>query len=381
MRTRYVIVALALIGATVSWPARAKSPLYIQECNNTGGQFSPVEQITGCTNVILLGRFRGRNLALAYNNRGSAYANDGAYDRAIKDFDRAIAADPKYVAAFNNRGLTYRGKGEYDRAIHDFTQAIKLDPKDAFAFNNRGLAYASKGQYDRAIHDYDQAIGIDPDFAFAFNNRGLAYANKCQYDRAILDYDQAIKLEPKGAVVFNNRGLANASNGQYDHAIQDYTQAIKLNPNFAYAFQNRGRVNFYLRHMPQALMDFTQAIEMTPTDAYAALWRDIVSRHSKVSSRLGQEASQIDMKKWPAPIIRLYLGQLTSAAVLAAANDPDAKTKRGHVCEAHFYTGELALTQDARATAKRLLRLAAKDCPKTFVEYTAAAAELRRLVH
>jgi lipoprotein NlpI len=381
MRPRYVIVALALIGATVSWPACAKSPLYIQECNNNGGQFSPVEQITGCTNVILLGRFRGENLAQAYNNRGSAYANDGAYDRAIKDFNRAIAADPKYVAAFNNRGLTYRRKGEFDRAIRDFTLAIKLDSKDAFAFNNRGLAYASKGQNDRAIHDYNQAIGLQPNFAFAFNNRGLAYANSGQYDRAIQDYTQAINLDPKGAVVFNNRGLANASKGQYDHAIQDYTQAIKLNPNFAYAFQGRGRVNFYLRRMPQALADFNQAIELVPTDAYTALWRDIVSRHSKVPSRLGREASQINMKKWPAPIIRLYLDQFTPAAVLAAANDPNAKTKRGHVCEANFYTGELALTQDARDKAKRLLRLATSDCPKTFVEYTAAAAELKRLVH
>jgi hypothetical protein len=39
------------------------------------------------------------------------------------------------------------------------------------------------------------------------------------------------------------------------------------------------------------------------------------------------------MNNWPAPIIRLYLGQLTMEAVLAAADDPDASIKKGHVCE------------------------------------------------
>ena len=37
---------------------------------------------------------------------------------------------------------------------------------------------------------------------------------------------------------------------------------------------------------------------------------------------------QIDMSKWPAPLIRLYLGELTQEAVLAAADDPDAARRK-----------------------------------------------------
>jgi hypothetical protein len=35
---------------------------------------------------------------------------------------------------------------------------------------------------------------------------------------------------------------------------------------------------------------------------------------------------RIDMTKWPAPVIRLYLGQMTPDSVLAAADSPDAQT-------------------------------------------------------
>ncbi len=379
MRRRCAAIALVLVGAAVSGSASAETPLYVQECNNQGGEFSPVEQISGCSMAIQSGRYGGKDLARVFNNRGSAFAHDGAYERAIDDFGKAIGLDPDYVIAFNNRGRAYRHKHDYDRAIHDFDRAVRLDPKDAVAFNGRGLTFAVKGETDRAIQDYDAAIRLDPSFAFAFNNRGLAYAGKGAYDRAIDDYDKAIRADPRAAVVFNNRGLAYVGKGQYNHAVNDFTRAIALNPNYAGALQERGRANFYRGAMAQALADFAHASEMAPKDAYAALWREIAAKRDNAPSHLREAAAQLDTKQWPAPVVRLYLGQATPAAVLAAADAPDAKTSRGQLCEADFYIGELALDQGARDEAKRRLHQAAAGCPKTFVEYTAAVAELKRL--
>ena len=81
----------------------------------------------------------------------------------------------------------------------------------------------------------------------------------------------------------------------------------------------------------------------------------------------------------PAPVIRHFLGQTTPEAVLAAADDPNAKTKQGKVCEANFYTAELALQRRAKDEATRLFRLAATNCPQNFTERAAAHAELRAL--
>ena len=48
------------------------------------------------------------------------------------------------------------------------------------------------------------------------------------------------------------------------------------------------------------------------------------------------------MPTWPAPVVRLFLGYLSPAETLAAAEDKDPNTKQGQVCEANFYSGELA---------------------------------------
>ena len=76
--------------------------------------------------------------------------------------------------AFNNRGMAYSAKGEYDRAIVDYEQAMKLDPKDALAVNNLANAYYRKGEYARAIPYYDRALRLNPNFAIAKKNRASA---------------------------------------------------------------------------------------------------------------------------------------------------------------------------------------------------------------
>ena len=82
-------------------------------------------QIGSCTAAIQSGRWQGKGVAWAFQNRGIVYRNKGQYDRAIQDFDQAISLDPNDAYAFNSRGNVYKDKGQYDRAIQDFDQAIK----------------------------------------------------------------------------------------------------------------------------------------------------------------------------------------------------------------------------------------------------------------
>ena len=123
----------------------------------------------------------------------------------------------------------------------------------------------------------------------------------------------------------------------------------------------------------------TQSSALNPKYAYAALWLHIVDTRNNLPSRLAEAAKQIDMTKWPAPIIRLFLGQATPEALLATADDPDAKTKQRKVCEVNFYSAELALHRRAKDEATRLFRLAATECPESFTERAAARAELNAL--
>ena len=181
------------------------------------------------------------------------------------------------------------------------------------------------------------------------------------------------------ARLYASRGIAYRAKGDLDSAMADYDEVMRLDPKLATAYRNRGIEYLYRGNLAKALADVIQASEFNPKDAYSALWVDIIGQRNNVPSRLSEAISKIDMTVWPAPVIRVFLGEMTSAAALAAADDPDAAKKKGQVCIANFYSGELALRQGAKDEAVRLFRLADSDCPHSFIERDAANGELRLL--
>jgi len=335
------------------------------------------ERIAACTRAINSRRWRGRDLAWAYVNRGHAFKNQGDRDRAIADYNKAILLDPQSRISYLQRSATYYDKGDFDRAIADASAAIRLDPKDAAAYEMRGTAYDSEGNRELAIADYSEAIRLDPNVSRAYYNRGLAYHRKGGLDQAIADFTEAIRLDPNDADSHASRGAVYLSKGDLDRAIADCTEAIRLDPKHADAYRHRGVAWLYAGNLAEALADERRASEINPKDAYNALWLDIIGQRSNVPSRLTQAISQIDMTTWPAPVIRMYLGQTTPVEILVAADDPDARKKKGQMCEANFYSGELALRQDAKDEAMRLFGLAVSDCPPDFDERAAADAQLK----
>jgi tetratricopeptide (TPR) repeat protein len=78
------------------------------------------------------------------------------------DYDQAIRINPNDAVAFLNRGVAYAYKGQYDRAIQDCDQAIRFDPNFAVAFSNRGLAKRAKGDSAGGDADIAKAKQLNP---------------------------------------------------------------------------------------------------------------------------------------------------------------------------------------------------------------------------
>jgi lipoprotein NlpI len=361
-----VVSAMPAVAADNDWDA----------CVNGWGDFA----IEPCTSAIKSGKYKDHDLAVLYVSRGIAYQDVGDLDRAMADLTEAIRLDPKYAEAYYNRGEVWLDAREFDRAIADYSEAIRLDSKHAKAYVGRGVTWQRKGDLDRAITDFTEAIRLDPNYAAAYRNRGGAWYYKGDYDRAIADCTEAIRLDPKHAQPYNVRGTAWRNKWDLERAISDYTEAIRLeNRDPSDLYYVRGITSVYAGSLPAALADLNKAAELDPKSAWTALWLVITNNRMRRPNQLAQATAKLDMTKWPAPLVRLFLSQATPQAVLDEAAEADGKRWQGRLCEADFYVGATALMRAAKDEAENRFKFAVVNCPKRFTEWWTANAELRAL--
>jgi tetratricopeptide (TPR) repeat protein/DNA-binding winged helix-turn-helix (wHTH) protein len=307
--------------------------------------------------------WQARNLAIEIASLG--YSNVSWYRGGLEAWD--VAGLP-----------TTRNSGQ---TIANYDDAIRRDPRSPAAFYGRGIAHRAAGKFDRAIADLSEAIRIDPKLARAYLNRGLAYAAKGDHDRALVDYDETIRLDAKIAVAYRYRGDAYQAKGQLELAMADYNKAISQAPKLTAAYFSRGRAQLHGGFPARAQADFGQASQLSPASLYYVLWLDIAEIRGGLPRHLQQAGGQLDMATWPGALVRMYRGELTPAQVLASAiADMDPEKRLSKVCEAHFFIGELELSQGAKDEAIRLFRIAAKDCPINYNTMRGSAiAELKEL--
>lgn len=97
-------------------------------------------------------------------NLGNAYFDANRYDDAEKTYLEALTIKPDEPNVRTDLGLTYvvRQPPDYDKAIKEFNTALAKDPKNAMALQNLIVAYTKKGDAAKANEAVAKLEAADP---------------------------------------------------------------------------------------------------------------------------------------------------------------------------------------------------------------------------
>jgi len=218
--------------------------------------------------------------AIAFNNRGLVYEDQGKTALAMKDYNKALEVNPYHASALNNRGALYEKQGKYDLALADYDKALAIDPRFALAYSNRGNVYFKKGLNRLAFRDFKRAIDIAPNAAGFYKDRGNKFKVLHQYDLALADYDKALTITPSDAGLYNNKGVVHTAKHQYAKALSDFNKAVKLNPTPPFVYYNRSVVYEKMGEYQKALEDAlkAQSLGHELDDAHIKKLRKLISK-------------------------------------------------------------------------------------------------------
>ena len=106
------------------------------------------------------------------NNRCYLAAEMGRLDEALRDCDASIAIEATDIN-LDSRGFTWLKRGDAEKALADFDAALALNPKAAATIYGRGLARLRLGRTDEGRIDLGVAKILDPEIAAFYDKNGL----------------------------------------------------------------------------------------------------------------------------------------------------------------------------------------------------------------
>ena len=133
-RPLIIALAAAAVSAMAASSCFAVPREQLKTCESKD-DISADRRIAACSAVIDTAGVNKQQTSEAYTSRGKAYRTKGQADKAMQDFDQALALDPRNAEAHHQRGLAFRDGGDIEHALGDLEQAVKYDRRNTGALN------------------------------------------------------------------------------------------------------------------------------------------------------------------------------------------------------------------------------------------------------
>lgn len=162
-----------------------------------------------------------KDSSLKIGNEASRLNQDGLklyrakrLSEAKEAFQRVINLQPDNAVAHNNLGLIYMEQGKGKEAEIRYKAALKANPDYPQALNNLALLYSKEGSYEEAIRLYKNALKIDPYYPEAHLNIAILLERSGYIEEAKRHYSSFVEYgqrEAQEVILKVKNHLANLS--------------------------------------------------------------------------------------------------------------------------------------------------------------------------
>jgi TolB-like protein/cytochrome c-type biogenesis protein CcmH/NrfG len=186
------------------------------------------------------------------------------YEQARTLFEQAIALDPGYADAHAGLAHAYFDLTQYStlslkdglpKVRAEADKALALDPRNVAALVQIGNADSSEGKIAQATAKYERALEIDPSDAVAH----LDYGTVLPLQQALAQTLEAAQLDPQNAAAQNDLSTFYLDLGEYQQALASGLALVKLSPNSADAVLNLALIYSLLHRKQDAVNAFDLA--------------------------------------------------------------------------------------------------------------------------
>ncbi|HMA41707.1 MAG TPA: protein kinase, partial [Gemmatimonadales bacterium] len=198
---------------------------------------------------------------------------------AIKYFEQAIVADPRYALAYAGLAdayalqVDYRGapvREGFELAKRYARQALALDPTLAEVHSSLGwVLFIYDWDWDAATAAFQRALELDPGYATAHQWYSFVVMTQRSIDLALVEGHTALELDPASTSIRRSLGWLYYYARRYDDALRHLRRAIAMDPTSEENYRMLGRVHTQRGEYSEAERALREAVSLSPETAYA----------------------------------------------------------------------------------------------------------------
>jgi tetratricopeptide (TPR) repeat protein len=225
---------------------------------------------------------------------------NGNINGAIREFQAAVALNPKLWEAHINLANMYMEKGEVPSVIAEYREVLKLKPNNKDIWLMLGNLQQSQGDFTGAAETFSKAIEFGANTASTYFALGLTLLQINDPMSATYNFSKAVEEQPNfaeahlmlGVSLFkggaksklqafdevdkaieqrkrypeahNIKGDMYASEGNEDEALFEYETAIKEAPSFSQAWNSAANIYYSRKEYAKAAEGYARALELDP---------------------------------------------------------------------------------------------------------------------
>jgi tetratricopeptide (TPR) repeat protein len=180
------------------------------------------------------------------------YKIEGAYDEAVKAYDKALTLNLKNPAIYLMRARLDAVAGNYDSSKTLISLAISEKNNYIDAIYLLSQIQVAEGDIASAIRSIEQATLADPQNPLVYFQLGLLHYNNKTYGPAVDAFERAVALQGLYANARYFLGLSYEKLGMIDEAVAQFEELAKTNPG-------NQEVNLILNNLKSGRPSFTDA--------------------------------------------------------------------------------------------------------------------------
>jgi serine/threonine-protein kinase len=281
---------------------------------NLGDLFAVQEEIAASVAAALQTRLSSTGSGRPPSASGAAYERflqgqyfvnrraPGDVERAIRDYEEAVAIDPGFARAWaalsGAYGLLAWESDPPDpwraRQFESARQAVRLDPGLVEGHVRLAKYYFEVSQLDESLQAVREAAALAPDDPWlAGFSDGFPDWTNSDAEAEVASERRRVELDPLSATARKDLGLRLFAAGRLDEASSEFRKALELSPNLGWDAQIEiSRVLVAQGRYDDASLEIAQLPPGEPRDYGLALLCEDPGRRADAEAALGRLAAR-----------------------------------------------------------------------------------------